>query len=215
MNSRWTSCRRTRPSATHRQAVRPMCGFVLRRIRNCTLAVVISQIITGCYQIPDVTFTGIDGSGSDNGDSWRCNGKTNLIDSAQFFWQTNPTPTGSYTSNSYTSPMNAGPSNPNGNYADQIATGNLTDLSAGVWLACVEYEISSVGSAIIEPHIASAPPDTYGFDIGSGAVTRSAGHHAECFSGSASRDYSGWQFAFEVWTPRVMYQLDRAAVCQQ
>jgi hypothetical protein len=162
--------------------------------------------------------TGTGGAGT-----WRCEGKTNLIENKQFTWYTNPTVSGSYTMSLYDTPLvgsSVGPSNPYKSdagaiYADQIATGNLSTLAAGNYWGCVEAEVfSSSGQVSVEVKVVSAPPAAYGTTVITGPATLGVERKTICALGSITGALDGWQFAFQVWTTGANYGIYRAAICQ-
>jgi hypothetical protein len=129
--------------------------------------------------------------------------------------QTSPTSSGAYTSSIYVLGSPVGPSTPNTNYPDQIASGYLSHLPAGRIAVCAEYEvISSAGLVPVELKLVSAPPSGWS-TIVSAVETVMPTRKVVCVPGVVSQDLAGWQYAVQIWSPGTYYRLHRAAVCPQ
>ena len=149
------------------------------------------------------------------GSTWACDGKPNLVDGASITRQYNSTPSGSYMNSLYNLGNSVGPSEPNGNYPDQLATGYLSNLPAGRPTACFDYEIiAATGPVTTEAKVVSAPPSPWNTLV-SGVDSVGVGRKAVCVSGVATQGWAGWQAALQIWSAGVSYKLHRIAVCVQ
>ena len=147
--------------------------------------------------------------------TWLCDGKQNYLDGVALMSQTSPTSSGAYASSIYTLGAPVGPSDPDTNFPDQLASGYLSRLPAGRIAVCADYEItSSAGLVPVELKLVSAPPSGWS-TIVSAVETVMPMRKVVCVPGVVSQDFAGWQYALQIWSAGTYYRLHRAAVCPQ